>query len=115
MEQAQRLERSEWIGWASRALDKPTGGNALALFFAWLICGAVIAVSSVIFWASFNPGSAFQVRLSLASYAETLNRDLFTQVIPNTVMVGLGTMIIALFFGFPLAWLFNRTNTPLRS
>ena len=115
MEQAQRLERSEWIGWASRALDKLTGGNALALFFAWLICGAVIAVSSVIFWASFNPGSAFQVRLSLASYAETLNRDLFTQVIPNTVMVGLGTMIIALFFGFPLAWLFNRTNTPLRS
>jgi iron(III) transport system permease protein len=115
MKQAGRLVRSEGIVSASRVLDNLISGNAASFFFAWVICGAVLTVSLVIFWASFNPGSVFQVQLSLSSYAEILNRELFAQVIPNTIAVGLGTVIIALFFGFPLALLLNRTNTPWRS
>lgn len=114
MEQAQPLTRSERVAWTSGAADKLIG-NATAFFFAWLACGAVLAVALVILWASFNPGSVFQFRPSLGSYAETLNHELVTEVIPNTVLVGFGTVVIAFFFGFPLAWLLTRTNTPLRS
>ena len=46
---------------------------------------------------------------------QALDRSLFTQVIPNTILVGLGTVITVLFFGFPLAWLLNRTNIPMRA
>jgi iron(III) transport system permease protein len=96
-------------------LERFGGDNAAACFFAWLIGGAVLAVSLIIFWASLNSGRPFEVRLGLDNYINTLDQSLMTQVIPNTVLVGLGTVTTVLFFGFPLAWLLNRTNVPLRA
>lgn len=110
-----QVERSEWRGCANRAWEKLAGGNAAAFFFAWLICFAVLAVCLVIFGASFNSGRPFELHLGLDNYIKTLDRSLFTQVIPNTVLVGLGTVVTVLFFGFPLAWLLNRTNMPMRA
>ena len=115
MERVHPLQRLEGTAWTSRAWEKFAGGNAAAYFFAWLICIAVLAVSLVIFWASFNPGRPFELRLGLDNYIKTLDSALFTQVIPNTILVGLGTVITVLFFGFPLAWLLNRTNMPMRA
>jgi iron(III) transport system permease protein len=115
MERVHPLQRLEGTAWTSGAWEKFAGGNAAAYFFAWLICIAVLAVSLVIFWASFNPGRPFELRLGLDNYIKTLDSALFTQVIPNTILVGLGTVIIVLFFGFPLAWLLNRTNMPMRA
>jgi iron(III) transport system permease protein len=96
-------------------LERFGGDNAAACFFAWLIGGAVLAVSLIIFWASLNSGRPFEARLGLDNYIQTLDQSLMTQVIPNTVLVGLGTVTTVLFFGFPLAWLLNRTNVPLRA
>ena len=115
MERVHPLQRFEGTAWTSRAWEKFAGGNAAAYFFAWLICIAVLTVSLVIFWASFNPGRPFELRLGLDNYIKTLDSALFTQVIPNTILVGLGTVITVLFFGFPLAWLLNRTNMPMRA
>jgi iron(III) transport system permease protein len=39
---------------------------------------------------------------------------LFT-VIPNTLIVASGTVVVSLGFGIPLSWLINRTRLPLRS
>src|SRR5262245_10070178 len=109
------MEQSTSTAWTSRAWDKVAGGNAVAFLFACLICLAVLTVSLVILWASFNPGRPFELRLGLDNYIKALDHSLFTEVIPNTVLVGLGTVATVLFFGFPLAWLLNRTNVPLRS
>lgn len=65
IERVEQIERIERRVWASRAVDKLTGGNTAAFFFAWLICGAVLAVCLVIFWTSFNPGRPFELRLGL--------------------------------------------------
>src|SRR6187401_2738276 len=97
-------EQSARTAWARRTWERVAGGNAAAFFFAWLICVAVLAVSSVILWASFNPGRPFELRLGLDNYINALDRSLFAEVIPNTVWVGLGTVATVLFFGFPLAW-----------
>lgn len=101
--------------WTSRAWEKIVGGNTTAYFFAWIICAAVLAVSLIILWASFNPGRPFDLRFGLDNYINALDHSLFVDVIPNTVLVGLGTVATVLFFGFPLAWLLNRTNVPLRA
>ena len=101
MERVHPLQRFEATAWTSRAWEKFAGGNAAAYFFAWLICIAVLAVSLVIFWASFNPGRPFELRLGLDNYIKTLDSALFTQVIPNTILVGLGTVITVLIFWLP--------------
>jgi iron(III) transport system permease protein len=101
--------------WTSRVWEKISGGNAAAFFFAWLICFAVLVVASIILWSSFNPGRPFEFRFGLDNYIKVLDRSLLTEVIPNTVLVGLGTVATVLFFGFPLAWLLNRTNMPMRA
>jgi iron(III) transport system permease protein len=109
------MERLTRTAWTSRAWERVAGGNATAYFFAWVICVAVLAVSLVILWASFNPGRPFELRFGLDNYFRALDHSLFTEVIPNTVLVGLGTVATVLFFGFPLAWLLNRTNMPMRT
>ena len=115
MVRVHHTERSATTAWARRTWERVAGGNAAAFFFAWLICVAVLAVSSVILWASFNPGRPFELRLGLDNYINALDRSLFAEVIPNTIWVGLGTVATVLFFGFPLAWLLNRTNIPMRA
>jgi iron(III) transport system permease protein len=115
MVRVHHTERSATTAWARRTWERVAGGNAAAFFFAWLICVAVLAVSSVILWTSFNPGRPFELRLGLDNYINALDRSLFAEVIPNTIWVGLGTVATVLFFGFPLAWLLNRTNIPMRA
>ena len=109
------MERSARSVWASGVWDRLAGGNALAFFFAWFICLAVLAVSLVILWASFNPGRPFELRFGFDNYIKALDQSLFAEVLPNTILVGLGTVATVFFFGFPLAWLLNRTNLPMRA
>lgn len=109
------LRPSEWRISVGESLARLTEGNGLAFICAWLIGGVIVGVSLVIFWASFNAGRPFEIQLTLDNYIDTFSRELFAEVIPNTLVVGVGTVAIALFFSFPLAWLLNRTNMPLRT
>jgi hypothetical protein len=109
------MERSARVSWGSSAWDRVAGGNAAAFFFAWLIGFAVLAVSLVILWTSFNPGRPFELRFGFDNYIKALDQSLFAEVLPNTILVGLGTVATVFFFGFPLAWLLNRTNLPMRA
>jgi len=99
----------------TKTTDKLTGGNLLPYLFAWLISGAILGSTLVVFWMSFKPGLSFGPDLTILNYAEVFDSALFTQIIPNTLVVGVGTVAIALFFGVILAWLLNRTDVPFRS
>jgi len=79
------MERSARSVWASGVWDRLAGGNALAFFFAWFICLAVLAVSLVILWASFNPGRPFELRFGFDNYIKALDQSLFAEVLPNTI------------------------------
>ena len=43
-----------------------------------------------------------------------LAASLLTEVLPNTLIVGFGTILVVTFFALPLAWLLNRTSLPFR-
>jgi iron(III) transport system permease protein len=103
--------RRDFVG----AIADLGGGNAIAHFFAWLICGAIVILTLCTFWMTFIPGLPFNPGWTLSNYSDVLTSSLFTEVLPNTLLVGFGTTAMALFFGIPLAWLLNRTDIPWRS
>ncbi|MBI4526262.1 MAG: iron ABC transporter permease [Deltaproteobacteria bacterium] len=100
---------------AVEAVGDLISGNSIAVFFAWLISGAILALSLLILWMTFIPGLPFEAGFSLANYAEVFGSEHLWAIVSNTIRVGIGTVGITLFFGIPLAWLLNRTDIPMRS
>ena len=86
----------------------------LPLFFAWFACGVVVFLVAFVVYMTFNTGLPTTPNLSFRNYADAFDSYLVRQVIPNTAIVGLGTVAVVLFFSVPLAWLLHRTNVPLR-
>jgi iron(III) transport system permease protein len=86
----------------------------LPLFLAWFACGVVVLLVLFVGWMSFVSGTPIEPILSLQNFADALDDYLFWRVIPNTAIVGLGTVAVVLFFSVPSAWLLYRTNVPLR-
>ena len=58
--------------------------------------------------------SPVEPNLTLQNYSEAFDEYLFQRVIPNTIVVGLGTVAVVLFFSVPLAWLLHRTDLPYK-
>jgi iron(III) transport system permease protein len=105
-------------GWKDRTVvvvGDLISGNSVPVFFAWLVCGAIVALTLLILWMTFVPGSPFEASLSLSNYTQVFASEHLWRVILNTIQVGLGTAGITVFFGIPLAWLLNRTDIPMRS
>ena len=86
----------------------------LPLFFAWFACGVVVFLVAFVVYMTFNTGLPTTPNLSFRNYADAFDSYLVRQVIPNTAIVGVGTVVVVLFFSVPLAWLLHRTNVPLR-
>ncbi len=86
----------------------------LPLFFAWFGCGVVLLLVLFVVWMSFVAGVPTQPDMTLQNYVDAFDGYLFWRVIPNTAMVGLGTVAVVLFFSVPLAWLLHRTDVPYR-
>ncbi|HEY1373892.1 MAG TPA: iron ABC transporter permease [Candidatus Binatia bacterium] len=114
------MAKTEHISLPSRASATQTfegfiSGNSIAVFFAWVACAVILLLTILILWMSFCRGLPFDSGFSLDNYTEVLGSEHFWTVILNTIVVGLGTVAITIFFGVPLAWLLNRTDIPLRS
>src|SRR3990172_1853799 len=87
-------------------------GNGIPLFFGGAVCLLILVLVAIVLLASFLVNFPVQSALSLGNYRAVLNSHLFFEVIPNTLLVGIGTVSVALAFGIPLAWLLHRTNLP---
>jgi iron(III) transport system permease protein len=87
-------------------------GNVVPLFFGGAVCLVILILVAIVLLASFLVNFPVQSALSLGNYKAVLNSHLFFEVIPNTLLVGFGTVAVALAFGIPLAWLLHRTNLP---
>src|SRR5688572_12004573 len=112
----EQTTRIGWTGWAQDAGE--AAGDfvsvRLPLFFAWFACGVVLLLVGFVVWMSFVEGSPTQPTLTLENYKEAFDSYLFQRVIPNTMIVGVGTVAVVLFFSVPLAWLLHRTDVPYR-
>jgi iron(III) transport system permease protein len=92
--------------------DALFAGNVIPLFFGGGVCLVILILVAIVLLASFLVNFPVQSALSLGNYKAVLNSHLFFEVIPNTLLVGIGTVAVALAFGIPLAWLLHRTNLP---
>jgi iron(III) transport system permease protein len=85
-------------------------------FFAAVIAASIVilALLAIVIALSFRTGSlgAADAAWSFANYP-TIFLDSFTyRVLANTIGFALTTLLVALFFGVPIAWLVERSDLP---
>ncbi len=106
---ARRAERvREWF--RASAATSP-----LPLACAALVVAVILSLLAFIVYMTFVPSLPTEPGFTLAHWANLLRPRFLTVVLPNTAMVGFGTIAVGSFFALPLAWLLNRTALPLRN
>ena len=117
------VARSEtWLGRLVQ-VQRDAGGarrpfalvSRVPLVCAWFILSFVVALVLFIVYMTFIPGLPFEGGFTLEHWASIWSSRLLNQVIPNTLIVGFGTVLVSCFFALPLAWLLNRTTLPCRT
>jgi len=88
--------------------------NLLPLVCSWFVLSFVVALLLFVLYMTFVPGLPTEPGMTLEHWANIASPDMLTKIIPNTLIVGFGTVLVATFFALPLAWLLNRTALPLR-
>ncbi len=76
---------------------------------------SVLALTFFVLYMTFVPGLPIEPGLTLSHWALLSDSYLALEVIPNTLIVGVGTVLVTIFFAGPLAWLLNRTTLPFRN
>ena len=118
----QSIEAADLTSWfrqcAARLTERTSSAvfvSAIPLVCAWLILSLVIALVVFVIYMTFVPGLPTEPGLTLQHWRNIATNDrLIGEVIPNTLIVGFGTILVASFFALPLSWLLNRTSIPFR-
>ena len=95
----------------ARGLDPATG---LMLAVVLICCAIILSLLGAVLWLSFRfggPGDPAAV-YSLVNYVDVFSDGFTYRVIANTLGFSGVTLIVALIFGLPAAWLVERTNLP---
>ena len=87
---------------------------ALPLILSSVPLIIILLLSLLIFYTTFSPRLPTTLEWTLQHWANLFDPRLWTDVIPNTLIVGLGAVAVALFFAGPMAWLIVRTTIPLK-
>ena len=85
-----------------------------ALICSWILLGLIVALLTFIVYMSFVPGLPTDGGWTLDNWTSLTSSYFVTRVLPNTVFLGFGAILLAALFGVPIAWLLNRTNVPFR-
>jgi len=88
--------------------------DTLPLALSWPLLSFVLFLVLFVLYMTFVPGLPTEPGLTLENWAKIATPRMITQVLPNTLIVGIGTVLVATFFAVPLAWLLNRTSLPFR-
>ena len=77
----------------------------------------VLALVAVVFWVSFVESSLIDptIEFGFANYVSAYTNSFALQVLSNTVLFSVVTLVVALAFGVPIAWLVTRTDLPGRA
>src|SRR5690349_13460290 len=66
-------------------------------------------------YMTFVEGLPTEPGYTTRHWVEATRPYVLSTVIPNTLIVAFGTVLVSLGFGIPLSWLINRAQLPLRS
>ncbi len=86
------------------------------LFGIGLVVSVVIVgLMAVILWSTFLVGlpGMPDSHFGLDNYSDVFS-PIIRQTGLNTLLLGIGTVLVSLLFAVPTAWLLHRTNTPLK-
>ncbi len=88
--------------------------NWLPMVLAWPALGLIVLLSLFVLFMTFVPNLPTEPGFTLNHWARLTDPYLYTRVLPNTAIVGVGTVLVTVVFAAPMAWLLNRTTIPLR-
>ncbi len=118
----QRVEVAKRLGWFEQVgerlketLSPMSITQGLPLVCSWLILSFIVALLLFVFYMTFVPGLPTEPGLTLKHWVNIAHSGMLTEVVPNTLIVGFGTVIVSTCFSLPLAWLLNRTTLPFRN
>ena len=97
-------------GWTSLV-----SGIGLPVFFAWLMCGLILALSIGALVSAFVENFPLAPRFGLGNFTNALEPSLLTTILPNTIFVGFGTAAFVTLFALPMAWILFRTDIPYKA
>ncbi len=100
---------------AERARRRARAIPWLPLISAWGALCIVALMLLFVAYMTFVPGLPTDGGWTLQNWAELGKSHFLTRVLPNTILLGVGSMAIAGAFGLPLSWLLNRTDIPFRN
>src|SRR5262245_8147865 len=89
--------------------------SLIPLVCAGLVVTVIFALLAFIVYMTFMPSLPTEPGFTLAHWANLLSPRFLTTILPNTVIVGFGTIAISTFFALPIAFILNRTAVPLRT
>jgi len=90
------------------------GLQTMPLYVSWILLGGIVFLSLIALYMSFVPFLPTEPGFTLEHWTNLARPYVIKRVIPNTLIVGIGTVLVSLFFAGPLSWLLNRTELPLR-
>jgi len=118
----QRVEVARRLGWFEQVgerlketLAPMSIPHGLPLVCSWLILSFIVALLLFVFYMTFVPGLPTEPGLTLKHWVNIAHSRMLTEVVPNTVIVGFGAVLVSTCFSLPLAWLLNRTSLPFRN
>ena len=115
MEQVGTSNKYDWTRRVGDRLIRILGPHILPLLLSWIALSSVIALTIFVLYMTFVPGLPVDPGLTLDHWTDLADSYLVLEVIPNTLIVGVGTVLVTVFFAGPLAWLLNRTSLPFRN
>jgi iron(III) transport system permease protein len=98
----------------SDAVDRFLASSLVPLLIAWPPLALVVALSLFILYMTFVPHLPMEPGWTLEHWERITQSYVLQRVIPNTVVVGAGAVLVTMVFAVPLAWLLNRTTIPFR-
>jgi iron(III) transport system permease protein len=97
------------------ALEPRDAGARPVLIGAWALLGFVMALLAFILYMSFVPGLPTEGGWTLDNWRQLGSSHFVFEVLPNSIFLGFGSILIAACFGVPIAWFLNRTDVPFRN
>ena len=78
---------------------------------------AIVVLPAMMLWLSFREANPIEAvsNYSFLHYIQVFSDPFLVEVVANTLVFSLVTLVVALFFGVPAAWLVVRTDLPGKS
>jgi len=95
-------------------LTQLLGRSWLPMTASWPILAFIVLLLLFTIYMTFVPELPSDGGWTFEHWTNVVRPYVIKTVIPNTLLVGVGSVIVSMFFALPLSWLLNRAALPFR-